>query len=136
MADDREMASSAPGPISPAREPEGWFPRALEAAREQEARWFELRAAASLARLWQRQGRRAEAHELLAPIYDWFTEGFDTPDLIEAWALLEELSPQAPVDGRQGPLAENLFFNLNTSSGDSPWRRLERPSYAPWSYSQ
>jgi predicted ATPase len=51
---------------------------------------LELRAALSLARLWQQQGHRAKAHELLVPIYSWFTEGFDTPDLQEARALLAE----------------------------------------------
>ena len=63
----------------------------IEIARAQEAKSFELRAALSLARLWQRGGRRAEARELLAPIYGWFTEGFDTADLKEAKALLDEL---------------------------------------------
>ena len=61
-------------------------------ARHQQAKSLELRAAMSLSRLWQRQGKRAEARELLAPIYGWFTEGFDTPDLQEAKALLEELA--------------------------------------------
>ncbi|MBI3328076.1 MAG: hypothetical protein HYZ81_15415 [Nitrospinae bacterium] len=56
------------------------------------ARWLELGAAMSLARLWQRQGKRAEARELLAPVYNWFTEGFDTADLQEAKTLLGELS--------------------------------------------
>ena len=60
-------------------------------ARRQQAKSWELRAATSLARLWQQQGKRAEARELLAPIYGWFTEGFDTADLQEAKALLEEL---------------------------------------------
>jgi predicted ATPase len=59
--------------------------------RRQQARSLELRAALSLSRLWQQQGKHAEARELLAPIYSWFTEGFDTPDLQEARALLEEL---------------------------------------------
>ena len=68
------------------------FHQALDAARRQEAKSFELRAAMSLARLWQRQGKRDEARELLAPIYAWFTEGFDTADLQEAQALLETLS--------------------------------------------
>jgi predicted ATPase len=61
-------------------------------ARRQQAKSWELRAATSLARLWQQQGKRAEARELLAPIYDWFTEGFDTADLCDARALLEELA--------------------------------------------
>ena len=57
----------------------------------QEARLWELRAATSLARLWRDQGRAAEAHDLLAPVYGWFTEGFDTPDLRDAKVLLDEL---------------------------------------------
>jgi predicted ATPase len=65
--------------------------KALSIAREQEAKLWELRAAASLARLRRDQGRRAEAHDLLAPIYGWFSEGFDTPDLKEAKALLDDL---------------------------------------------
>ena len=64
--------------------------RALAIAREQGARSFELRGATSLTRLWRDQGKRAEARELLAPVYGWFTEGFDTRDLIEAKALLAE----------------------------------------------
>ena len=65
--------------------------RALDVARRQEAKSLELRAAMSLSRLWQRQGKQAEARQLLAPIYDWFTEGFDTTDHQEARALLQEL---------------------------------------------
>ena len=68
------------------------FQHALAIARQQQARWWELRAAMSLSRLWQQQDKRAEARELLAPIYGWFTEGFDTADLQEAKALLEELA--------------------------------------------
>jgi predicted ATPase len=67
------------------------YRKALSIAREQEAKLWELRAAASLARLRRDQGRRAEARELLAPVYGWFTEGFDTPDLKEAKALFDEL---------------------------------------------
>jgi predicted ATPase len=63
---------------------------ALSIAREQEAKLWELRASASLAGLWRDQGRRAEARDLLAPVYGWFTEGFDTPDLKDAKALLDE----------------------------------------------
>ena len=70
---------------------ESHFQQSLAIARRQEAKSFELRAAASLARLWRDKGRQDEARELLAPIFGWFTEGFDMPDLIEAKALLEEL---------------------------------------------
>jgi predicted ATPase len=72
-------------------EAEAWLQRALDVARRQEAKSLELRAAMSLARLWQQQGKRAEARELLAPVYGWFTEGFDTADLQDAKVLLEEL---------------------------------------------
>jgi predicted ATPase len=65
--------------------------QALTVARRQEAKSLELRAATSLARLWQQQGKQAEAHALLAPVYGWFAEGFDTADLLEAKALLAEL---------------------------------------------
>jgi predicted ATPase len=71
---------------------EAWFQRALDIARRQQAKALELRAAMSLSRLWQRQGKRAEARQLLAEVYGWFTEGFDTADLQDAKALLEELS--------------------------------------------
>ncbi len=74
-----------------AEEAEGLFQEALAIARSQEASAFELRAATCLARLWQRQGKTAEARALLAPVYDWFTEGFGTQDLKDARALLEEL---------------------------------------------
>jgi len=67
------------------------YHKALGIAREQEAKLWELRAAASLARLRRDQGRRTEARDLLAPVYGWFTEGFDTQDLKEAKALLDEV---------------------------------------------
>ena len=64
----------------------------MEIARRQQAKFWELRAALSLSQLWQQQGKRAEAYDLLASIYGWFTEGFDTADLQEAKALLDEWS--------------------------------------------
>ena len=73
------------------REAEERFHQAITIARHQQAKSLELRAAMSLARLWQQQGKCAEAHALLAPVYGWFTEGFDTADLQEAKALLEAL---------------------------------------------
>jgi predicted ATPase len=78
-------------PGTPQAEAETWLQRALDVARRQEAKSLELRAAMSLSRLWQQQGKQAEARALLAPIYGWFTEGFDTADLQEAKTLLDEL---------------------------------------------
>ena len=85
-----ELAGRLPYP-DPAKA-EDSFRTALAIAREQGTRSYELRAATSLARLWREQGRRSEARDLLAPVYGWFTEGFDTQDLKEAKALLEELA--------------------------------------------
>ena len=79
-------------PGTPPAEAETWLQRALDVARRQQAKSLELRAAMSLARLWQQQGKRDEARELLAPVYGWFTEGFDTADLQEAKTLLDELA--------------------------------------------
>jgi predicted ATPase len=81
MASDRNAAKT-----------EEHFERSLAVARQQQAKSWELRAAMSLARLWRDQGKVSEARELLAPVYGWFTEGFDTRDLKEAKALLEELA--------------------------------------------
>jgi predicted ATPase len=71
---------------------EAHFERALAVARQQQAKSWELRAAMSMARLWRDQAKRDEARDLLAPIYGWFTEGFDTRDLKEAKARLDELA--------------------------------------------
>ena len=71
---------------------EAYFERAIAIARAQQAKSWELRAAMSLARLWRDQGKRDAAPDLLAPVYNWFTEGFDTLDLKEAKALLDELA--------------------------------------------
>jgi predicted ATPase len=79
-------------PGTPQAEAETWLQRALDVARHQEAKSLELRVAMSLARLWQQQGKRAEAYALLTPIYGWFTEGFDTVDLQKAKMLLEALA--------------------------------------------
>ena len=84
-----EIALKSPEPD--AAKAQAYFERALAVARQQQAKSWELRAAMSLARLWRDQGKVQQARELLAPVYGWFTEGFDTRDLKEAKALLEEL---------------------------------------------
>jgi predicted ATPase len=71
---------------------ESCFQQAIAIAQDQQAKSLELRAATSLAKLWQQQGKRQEAHDLLAPVYNWFTEGFDTADLKDAKALLDALA--------------------------------------------
>ena len=78
------------------------YRKALSIAEEQEAKLWELRAAVSLARLRRDQGRRAEARDLLAPVYGWFTEGFDTPDLKEAKALLDRVGVSRVISWRSG----------------------------------
>jgi predicted ATPase len=85
-----EIALKSPEPD--AVKAEAYFERALTVAREQQAKSWELRAAMSMARLWRDQDKRNEARDLLAPIYGWFTEGFDTLDLKEAKTLLEQLA--------------------------------------------
>jgi predicted ATPase len=80
-------------PEADASKVEAYFERALAVARQQQAKSWELRAAISMARLWRDQGKRQQAHDLLAPVYSWFTEGFDTLDLKEAKGLLEQLKP-------------------------------------------
>ena len=74
------------------RERKRYFERALAIARNQQAKSWELRAAMSMARLWRDQGKRQQAHDLLAPVYGWFTEGFDMLDLKNAKALLDQLA--------------------------------------------
>ena len=86
------LESAMPNEDSQVMQAEACFQQAVDVARHQHAKSWELRAAMSLARLWQQQGQVAEARELLAPVYNWFTEGFDTKDLQEAKALLDELS--------------------------------------------
>ena len=85
-----EIALKSPRPDE--AKAEAYFERALAVAREQQAKSWELRAAMGLARLWRDQGKRQQARDLLAPVYGWFTEGFGSPVLQEAKALLEELS--------------------------------------------
>jgi predicted ATPase len=85
-----ELALLSPEPD--ATKAQAYFERALAVARAQEAKSWELRAAMSMARLWRDQGKRDEARELLAPVYGWFTEGFDTLDLKEAKKLLDALA--------------------------------------------
>jgi predicted ATPase len=79
-------------PKSDAQKAEAYFERALAVAREQQAKSLELRAAMSMARLWRDQGKRQQAHDLLAPVHGWFTEGFETLDLKEAKTLLAALA--------------------------------------------
>jgi predicted ATPase len=89
---------------------ESCFQHALALARRQHAKMLELRAALRLGRLWQQQGKRVEARELLAPIYSWFTEGFATADLQEAKALLDELAaPRLQNAGKISILHEAMY---------------------------
>jgi predicted ATPase len=87
-----DLSAARVGGIISRRESNAWLLKSLQTARQQQAKSAELRAAMSLARLWRDQGKRTEARELLAPVYGWFTEGFDTRDLKEAKALLDELA--------------------------------------------
>jgi predicted ATPase len=111
----QEPGDGRPSPADPAAarphnpdssvldEAEACFCRALEVARRQSAKSLELRAALSLARLLRDRGRPADGHRLLATTFDWFTEGWDTPDLEDARALLEELtSAGTPTRGTHG----------------------------------
>jgi predicted ATPase len=84
-----DVALNSPQPD--AAKAEAYFQRAISVARQQQAKSWELRASVSLARLWRSQGKPQQARELLAPVYGWFTEGFDTLDLKDAKALLDEL---------------------------------------------
>ena len=85
------LAPSPDRPVAPTS-PEECFLNAIDIARQQQAKSWELRASTSLARLWQHQGKQLEAHKVLFEVYNWFTEGLDTKDLQEAKALLEELT--------------------------------------------
>jgi len=91
----RTTESSVTNPQSPIPNPqteaEAYFHKAIEIARKQQAKSLELRAVMSLSRLWQQQGKKEEARQMLAEVYGWFTEGFDTKDLQEAKALLDSL---------------------------------------------
>ena len=87
-----DLRLQAAGVREKTEEAKGCFLRAIEIARQQQAKSLELRAVMSLAHLWQQQGKQREAHQLLSQIYGWFTEGFDTKDLQEAKALLAELA--------------------------------------------
>jgi len=90
--DKSEVADPHPLTLDPPAEAEACFRKAIAIAQRQQAKSLELRAVMSLARLWQRRGKKAEAHQLLSPIYNWFTEGFETKDLQEAKALLGDLA--------------------------------------------
>jgi predicted ATPase len=81
--------------VPDAAQAEACFQQALDIAHRQEAKSWELRAATGLARLWQSQGKRQDATDLLVPVYEWFTEGFDTADLKDAKSLLDELRTES-----------------------------------------
>ena len=108
--------------MAPLAEVETCLRRALDVARRQAARSLELRAATSLARLWHDQGKHAEARDLLEPVFNWFTEGFDTPDLRDARATLEELAREDNVTRSPGNAAPAGTDRL-------PFRSHERPSH-------
>jgi hypothetical protein len=95
-AQSSKLQNSSTQPLTPStsveKEAETCFLKAIEIARRQSAKSLELRAAMSLARLWQRQGKHHEARNTLSEVYNWFTEGFDTKDLWEAQALLDSLA--------------------------------------------
>jgi hypothetical protein len=96
QASQNKSEDTSPQPLTPSiqveAEAEACFLKAIEIAQRQQAKSLELRATVSLARLWQQQGKQREAHGMLSDVYGWFTEGFDTKDLQEAEALLEELA--------------------------------------------
>jgi hypothetical protein len=98
--------------------------KALSIAGEQEAKLWELRAAASLARLWRDQGRHAEARDLLAPVYGWFTEGFGTPDLKEAKSLLTSWGEPA--------CATRILVALKRVGSEPTWRSRSDTDQAEW----
>ena len=102
-----------------------WLQRALDVARRQEAKSLELRAAMSLSRLWQQQGKRAEAHALLAPIYAWFTEGFDTAD-----AGGKKLLGRISVKWARQELRASLWRFLKARTMHAPFT-IPWPSYSP-----
>lgn len=95
---DKSKAADRRSPIPTLQaDAEGYFLQAIEIARKQQAKSLELRAVTSLSRLWQQQGKKQEAWQTLAEIYSWFTEGFDTADLTEAKALLDELEGRSTI---------------------------------------
>lgn len=110
-----ELTLKAAADNSPV-EAEACYHKAVEIARRQSAKSFELRAATSLARLWQRQGKPSEARQMLAGIYGWFTEGFDTADLQDAKALLDELGSEFKLQAVSIATEDKLKLELSTPS--------------------
>ena len=109
-----EIALKSPKPD--AGKAEAYFERALAVARQQQAKSFELRGSMSLARLWRDQGKVRQARELLAPVYGWFTEGFDTRDLKEAKALLEELASWVFVRANQSGFSRSSILDARNKT--------------------
>ena len=105
---------------------------ALAVARDQQAKSWELRAAMSMARLWRDQGKRDEARDLLAPVYGWFTEGFDTPDLKEAKVLLEELAAESRPNHSSGMPALRRPFLTRSPRRQAVGAALAYQVQVPW----
>ena len=111
-----EIARFSPDPDE--AKAEGYFECALAVARQQQAKSWELRAAMSTARLWRDQGKRQQARELLAPVYGWFTEGFDTRDLIEGKARKWPVSESSIMFGRVRSWQTSCRNHNATKRGD------------------
>jgi hypothetical protein len=107
MVDEHESEATGQSPRQ--AEAEAWFRQALDVARRQQTKSLELRAAMSLSRLWQKQDKRTEAYQLLAPVYGWFTEGYDTADLQEAKVLLDALACHG--SGGRTAVCDNLVHS-------------------------
>jgi adenylate cyclase len=120
---------------SPHTEAEACFQKAIDIARQQQAKSWELRASTSLARLWQQQGKQREAHQMLAEVYNWFTEGFGTKDLQEAKALLEALHEKSQSAPQRTPLPVSFstpIAKTSVTQGTGKWNGTLEALPAPF----